>query len=255
MFYNTGFSYNGIHSSTYGVGACQVGKSAIEGQFGISRSLITEKTRNASSSILLGNSKDNLKFTLELYCENWTDTIKNNVIQWLFNQDEDYKPLISDDNTGIVYYCMPVGDCKKNFFNVSSGYITVNFECNAPWGFTPINTITQTVTTTKNITINNTSNIVKWYYPEIEFTLAGSADITICNTSLSPMEYTIFEGLNTTETIYLYGERQQIISSTGLYRYNKHNGNFLRLKQGNNIIGVIGACSITIRTQYPIIIF
>ena len=103
MFYNSGFSYNGIHSSTYDIFACQIDSSNIEGQL-LKQSLNTDKTKKSQKSNLYDMNKDNLTFTLTIATENWTNDKKDNVIKWLFSDTTNYSPLISDDDINVVYY-------------------------------------------------------------------------------------------------------------------------------------------------------
>ncbi len=255
MFYNSGLSYNGIHSSTYDIFACQIDSSNIEGQL-LKQSLNTDKTKKSQKSNLYDMNKDNLTFTLTIATENWTNDKKDNVIKWLFSDTTNYSPLISDDDINVVYYCKPIS-IEKVFFRESQGYLKVDFECNAPYGF---NEVTHTynlttISTATDITVSNTSNVATYMYPEIEFTLASTnTGISLKNKTVNN-EITSFTGLNIGETIYMNGERCEILSSLGdsTYRYNKHNGIFLRLTQGNNTIEVTGKCTLTIKSQYPIL--
>lgn len=254
MFYSSEFSYKGISSETYNVFICQVGKSNIEGDV-LNQVLNTEKIKGMKSTSLYGIERENLKFSITLTCNEWTAQKKDDILKWFCGDEEKYYPFISYDDLNVVYYCKPVS-IDKTFFRFSQGYLNISFECNAPYGFTLPQTNTYNLTTISSpttVTINNSSNIVKYYYPEIEITLNGTS-ISLKNKTINN-EITSFTGLTSGETIYMNGEKQEILSSLSetTYRYSNHNGIFLRLAQQNNAIEVTGKCTLKIKTQYPIL--
>ena len=252
MFFNPKFLYKGIESDDYDVFLCQVGKSNITGNI-LSQTLNSEKSRNNNKSSLYDINKENLRFSINVTSRNWTNTVKNNILKWFCDDEKTYHPFISRDDETILYYSKQIS-IDKTFFQSPQGYLTIDFECNAPWGFKlpQVNTynISSSPTT---ITINNPTNCVKYYYPEIEITLNGTS-VSLKNKSLDD-ETMSFSGLTNGETIYLNAERQEILSSLGdnVYRCDKHNGIFLRLIQGNNQIEVTGQCTLKIKTEYPIL--
>lgn len=260
MFVNTGFSYNGKHSLTdfdNPIYLIRMGSSNAEGSIIGNITIDKEMLKNDVSVIKYGVRRDVLTFTLTMFAYQWTDKLKDDVIKWLFY--ENYKPLISDDYPDVIYYCVPVGDCRKYFYDVDSGYITIPFECNAPWAFKYQEDefdLSDIVSTT-SILVENKSNInKKYYYPEVEFTLQDSnRNLTLENITLN--ESTIFTNLDIGETITFNGQRERIVSDLGedVYRYDNHNGIFLRLVQGFNEIEVTGKCILKIKSYFPYVKF
>ncbi|MCG8499571.1 MAG: hypothetical protein MJB12_04065, partial [Firmicutes bacterium] len=55
------------------------------------------------------------------------------------------------------------------------------------------------------------------------------------------------------ETVYIKNESEEIITDLiDTYRYQNHNGVFLKLRRGTNNLQVEGACNITLRYQYRV---
>lgn len=254
MFINDAFTYNGISSSTYNMYLIRNDNNYIQIPFGVKRTVITEKAINNPKPYFFGVNEEVLKFRVKIGFEGeWTDDIRKDVANWLF-QDE-YKPFISPDNTDIIYYCMPVGDASLYLTYLSQGYVELEFECNSPYAYSPVQEQIfdlSAIAVPTQITLSNNSNIAKYYYPEIEIVKIETGDVSLKNISNNNIEFK-FTGLQNNETVYVDNDRKRIITSLiGVYRYSAFNKNWLMLVSGENTIEVTGKCRITVRSQFPI---
>lgn len=257
MFLKTGFTYNGIHSDTYNCILASFGTNNEDTPFGFGGQSILEETINGENEPLLyGIHRNPLTITLTLYSADvWTKAKRMQVASWLL--EKTYKPLISDDDTSIVYYCMCVDSPKKIMYGNEIRGIELTFRCNSAYAYTATTTLIDTVTGSKTITIDTrTSNYKEPYKDlEIEFTLVGAnTALSIVNTTDANRTLS-FSGLTALETIYINQKKKQILSSLGLERVSKSNLTWLRLMPNVvNSLTVTGSCSITFRYKLPLIL-
>lgn len=251
MYLKTGFSYNGVHSSEFDLLAVRTDNGMIEFPFGVSRDIIEEKI-NKRNPYFFGIEEQPLEFTIELSKEGGIDyNLRTKIVKWLFT--DTYKPLVFDDNDFIIYYAIAIGEPTRMDNGIEEGYITINFRCNAPYGYSQPVTITELVEGTKIIIINNLSNVLDEYYPEVEFTLKGNnKNLTIRNLSDNGREF-VFNNLNEGETVYVDNAKKRIVSNLpNIYRYDNFNKHWLKLMYGKNLLEITGDCEIKFRLQYPI---
>lgn len=257
MFINTEFSYDGVSSSYYGVYAVHPTGGLVQGQYGINRSIISEKIPNNSLPNFFGIEEEVLKFKIYLYAENGWDYDKRKAVsQWLFKND--YKPFISADNPQVVYECMVTGSSLFSLAGDLQGYIEIEFTCNAPYGWSNWSTIGYDLSYNEDVVgiqILNNCNLNDYIvYPEVEFMLSGSTSLSLINLSDGARE-TKFQNLTDGETIY-FDNKKKIIKTnlSGTYRYANFNGKWLKLVMGYNNIQVIGKVIINIKMRFPIVI-
>jgi phage-related protein len=255
MFNEVNFSYDGISTTAFGLMVVRVGETGMkERPFGVSRNIVEEKIRGKNSPYFYGIEEDPLQFDITLGKEGvWTDDFKKSVVKWLFKND--YKPLISDDNTGIIYYCMAVGTPKFYDNSKGEGYITLTMRCDSPYAWSLPTTEDYDLSTNTGgqiILLNNTSNIVEYYYPEVEITLMEGTDFSLDNLNDTSNAFA-FTDLVAGEVIYVNNQRKQIITNQpGLFRYDNFNKNWLKLVQGVNQIQVNGKVKLHFEMQFPV---
>jgi predicted phage tail component-like protein len=255
------FEYDGKKCTEFGIVLVRLDGGMQETNFMPNQSIL-EDTTTRDIPYFYGTKKEPLTIPVTVAKINkygdsaiWTYEDKLKISQWLFQQE--YKPLIFSDNPNVVYYCMPIGDNKRFFNGLDQGYATLQFRCDAPYGFTyPMQVDTydlSTNTTTTTLEIDNLSNVNKYYYPEIEFEMVGSTAISLKNLSDGGRIFS-FTGLNTDETVYVSNQEgyRFVKSDTNLNRLGNFNKNWLRLAQGVNRIEVTGQCKIQLRSQFPI---
>lgn len=63
-----------------------------------------------------------------------------------------------------------------------------------------------------------------------------------------------FDNLNNGETVFIDCENKDIMSDLPMtYRYNNHNGTYLRLEVGENVLTGIGDCEVEIRCEFKVL--
>lgn len=259
MFISTDFTYNGISSTDMHLLVSNVNNSGLlEVPFGVSQSINEEKIKGRLIPYKYGINREPLSFTVTLCLEDnykWDDDFRKSVVQWLFQ--EDYAPFISDDHPDIVYYCIPTGDVKRYDNWLQQGYTTITFRCDAPWGWSYPQAVADydfsDLTTPQTIQLANDSNIVKYYYPEVQIEVTSSMTVTLKNITDAGREFT-FTGLQVGERVYINNAMQEIVSSLTpvTYRLGNFNKNWLRLVPGVNYIEIENPCKLEFRNQFPI---
>lgn len=173
------------------------------------------------------------------------------ICRWLFQKE--YKPFISYDNAGIVYYVIFT---KGNNFETSAkeGYLNLEMRLNAPHGYSNPLISTYRVKGEKQIKLYNNSNLDDIVYPDIEFELLNNTtSLEIRNESIG--QSIIFNDLEPNEHIFVYNDMlKDVVSMTDKNRniFNKFNKEWLKLRYGKNRIKIIGECKIKFINQYPI---
>jgi predicted phage tail component-like protein len=260
MYIGLNFKYDGIDNDYYGVSLVRVSSGLTEFNFGVNRNIIEEKLKG-KNPYDFGNDEEPISFTLTIakIDQNdlkWSLENRKDISKWLFQ--EDYKPLIFEDNPEIVFYCRAIKG--QRFDNCSKeGYIDIEMRCNAPYVYSNPTTIAYDLTNKSEqiITINNISNVDDFYFPEVEFELTGTTTgFSIINNTDKGREFK-FTGLTPLEIVYTNNETRNIISSlesTDIYRYDNFNKNWLRLLCGENILKISGGCKVKVRNNFPLMI-
>jgi len=252
------FIFDGINSQDMGLYIVRIGGSSeITSPFAPAQNIVEEKRYKNHIPAFYRVEKEPLEFEIicSLLDEEFTPEKKMQLNRWLLH--EEYKEFISEDNPNIIYNVVSTEQIDLITFGSFKGYIKIKFRADAPWGwsssfFNAFN-LTESVSPTI-IQVTNYCNTQTYYYPEIEFTLAGTnTGITIKNFSNSG-ETLQFIGLSETETVYVNNDSKIIISDTGLYRIGKLvNKKFLSLVYGVNRIEITGKCTISFRCKFPLL--
>lgn len=250
--------FDNVKLEDMGLIVVDVGTSGMkEIGFGVKRNIVEDTFGSNRYFIRVDKEPLVIPITLALKLEYKFDYEKRRDIVNLLFQDE-YKILVSEDNPQICYYCIVEGESKRFDNYLNDGYVTLNFRCDAPHGWSyPVSTDEIDLsdnTTSTVITLDNLGNVDKYYLPEIEIELVGDAtSVSLRNLSDEGREFK-FMGLQHGETIYISNKNKRIKSSLGddVYRLEKFNKQWLRLLQGQNHIEVIGKCIIRTRMQFLI---
>ena len=254
MFIETDAIFDGTYFSDMNLTLISTGTGAREVNFGTKQNIVEEKVR--SKNYFYRVDEEPLTFSITVLLDEdkeWSYERRREVINWLFKQE--YKEFRSLDFPNIVYYVIATGDAKLTLASSQRGYFTIEFRCDAPYGWTyPVSNMYYDLsdnTTSTIIEIENISNI-KTVYPEVEFELKStSSSMSIVNLDDGMRKFE-FSGLINNEQIYVDNGKQRIITSVAnTYRLNKFNKNWLRLIQGANRLQVTGKCILQIRCQFP----
>ena len=259
MFVCRNFSYNGIDGSDmYGLMLVRTDNGMIEQKLGIARKTVTETVKNKSKVYSYGFEDSVMTFTAEFAKEDaWTFAERVAVSKWLF--EDTYCDFVSED-FDLVYKCVAVGD-PYFYTNGLNGYLKVEFECDAPFAYSPSSTSAFDLSSNPSggtiINVYNNSNVPNYYFynPEIEFTLVG-ANTSFKSTNLSDSNRVFqFTSLTALETVYVNNETQKIYSALSDTRLNNlTDKRFLRLKYGLNRLKIEGTCTVNLRYQFPMIL-
>ena len=170
---------------------------------------------------------------------------------WLFQNE--YKPFISEDNPSRIYYCIAVNPTEFTTNGSEEGYFTVDFRCRDGfgWSLPVIDEYDLTDIASTPLQITNFSNVLDYYYPEIEFELKSTnTGVSLVNSSDGGRTFA-FSNLTIGESIYVDNQKRVIISDTNSNRFDKFNKNFFRLTKGVNYITVAGKCILRIKMTFP----
>lgn len=194
MFISEYFIYDGIPSTEFGLKLVKMDTSMTETNFGLRQNIVEQSGKNSDLPYLIEVKNEPLPIELTFAKEGeWKEEDKQKVVKWLFQGK--YKPLISSDNLGVAYYCTPVGDARRFYNGMGQGYVTIEFRCDAPYGWSyPLDTQFYDLssnTTKEIIEWTNKSNIKDIYYPEIQFEVFAkpkSEVLTVSNNSVTTTE-------------------------------------------------------------------
>lgn len=244
-----GFTYNGEHSSTYGIISVHTQSGLFEESFLPTRSIIEEKTFARDEPYLFGFEYSPSEIPLTLFFEDgWDETKINEVAMWLFQPN--FKPLIFDEDDSRVYYCTYNGDPKIIHNGIKQGYVTISMRCNSPFSYTPV------YSHRADLVINPTFTEIELFnighldcFPTIQIEKVGNGDISIINYTDGGKE-TKITGLLDDEVVTIDGDNEDISTSLlNTYRYNNFNNNFLKLPRGINRLKITGNGILTFTYQ------
>ena len=257
QFRNVYFQFDGKNSKDRNLKIVSVGNSTKGNIFGVNQDIkeydsgtdipIFLNTKRKIPTIQITIMKVNKYNRAEAYRK---DELRE-ISRWLFQRE--YKPFISWDNTGIVYYAIfTKGEDFEN--TAKEGYINLEMRLNAPHAYSNQLIDYFRVSNEKKVEIYNNSNLEKFIYPDVEFELLnGTTRLEIINESIN--QRVVFNGLEPNEHIYVYNDGlKDVVSLKDNNRniFNKFNKEWLKLKYGRNRLKIIGDCNIKFINQYPI---
>lgn len=255
---NTAFIFDGVNSLDKGLHIIKINDGIFSSPYISRQNIIEEQMPKKHIPIYYTVQKQSFEFEVifSLLDEEFTPENKYDLARWLI-QDE-YKEFISTDYVGKIFYVIATNQADFMSGGNNKGYFSLNFRTNAPWAYSPVEIQTydlSAITIPTTIQIENKSNALKHYKPEIQIELMGnSTGVELHNLSIGNNKLTL-SNLNTNEIIYINNETKQIVSNlAGAYRLSSWNKQPLILTHGINNIRVSNKCKITIRNQFPILI-
>ena len=253
---NTTFIFDGISSTDMGLYIVRINGGEFNSPYISSQDIVEQETYDRHVPHFFKTRKRPLEFelTFTIGDEPFTPEIKYKLARWLIH--EEYKEFQTTDDLTKIYNVIAISDVDFISFGTHQGYFTIRFRCDAPWAWTRrylSNYDLSAITAPTIISMDNLSNIAKYYYPEIEFTLKDTnTGIQLRNLSDGGRIFK-FEGLTAGETIYINNERKSIISDIpATYRLSNFNKGWFRLTYGKNNIEVTGKCMLQTRMKFPI---
>jgi phage-related protein len=247
---STGFTYDGIHSSYFGILNVHTNSGLFEEAFLPTRSIIEEKTFGRHEPYFFGFEYSPAELSLEFYFQDGWDEYKlNEVALWLYQMN--YKPLVFDEDDSRIFYCMYEGDPKILHAGLKQGYISIKMRCNSPFSYTPVDIREETFTNNTLGTEIELFNVGHTEcYPTITIEKTGTGDISITNLGIIPNKEFKFTGLLNGEIVTVDCENEDIVTSlVNTYRYSNFSNNYIKLPTGINTLKIIGDAKITFAFQ------
>jgi len=170
--------------------------------------------------------------------------------RWLLGRNT-YLPLqICQDDISSVYFNVIFTSAKNKYIgNIHQG-ITLNAECDAPFGFTEEKTYSCTVDGDGSITnstfnFDNQSDDTDYLYPSIVFqTNDIGTSVSLTNNTDEGRSFAFggigYDPISVNETITVNNYNQTIVSDSGLRRLSKFNKKWFRLLPGINSLTLVG---------------
>jgi phage-related protein len=249
---STNFYYDGISSESMGVYLIRTSSGLFSVPYIPPRDIIEDFPTMAKKpySYKSKNQQYQINMVFSTLTNNMNATKLKEIASWLFQ--DDYKEFYSEDDPDKKFYLFASNQVDFMTNGANEGYFEVQWRSKFPYAIQAETTPTYTIDLSDTITLTNTSNVDEYYYPEVEFTFTATpCDFALINVS-DDSRITSFTGLSLNETIYFDNEKKQIISDTGLYRYDNFNKNWFRLVYGANQIIVAGYVELQFRMNFPV---
>lgn len=257
--YGKSFTYSGRNSNDFGVVLCSFETSDTMRDTAIDYTVNkSELTPNRSIANYYNHKfSDVMQFSVGVCkCQGdpFTEAERREIVGWL-TSSKGYQLFHVQDFPGndyhqnIDYFATCVG-YKEFTPNGAINGMSFDFECNAPYGFSPEEVTNFDITTTGTVTINNTSD--EWnedYYPILELEGKSTGTVNITNNVYPDtiMELKIKNG----QRLLIDNQDGDITDNVGIFDYSTDtNLKWLRLKHGENVITISGNVKGCIKCRY-----
>jgi len=253
---STNFTYDGISGSSMGIYLIRTSSGLFDFPYVPSRNISEDYPKNAISPYFYNAQiqPQTLKLTFSALEETIDENLFKEIAKWMFQSK--FKSFISEDSADKIYYLMAVNEIKPKINANKQGYFEVDFRSKFPYALTRSATPTFDLTdneTTTTIEIDNKCDVFEYFYPEFSFEISEASTPTFSLTNLSDNNRTTsFSDLLNGEIITIDNQKQIIVSSNNIYRFNNFNKNWFRLVQGTNKIQVQGKGILSFYMQFPV---
>jgi len=181
-FFGASFIYDNIPSETFDLRIMNFEQSPIELDSSGKAELITETLPRRNNLYLYGKTQNEpMEFTLTVGSfESIPARNRNYILRWLLGRNQ-FLPfqIVQDDMMDTIFYVL-FTDTQLHFFGNEQKVFTIHGICNAPWGFTPEQTWTQTmnpnIATNKIFRIYNDGIINGYTDLKYSFSSKGAAN-------------------------------------------------------------------------------
>lgn len=238
-----------------GVSLVNTGTGMLTTQFMAEQEIVSDSIFNRDIPIFYGRNKKPLKYTLTLASTTknfWTFNKRREIARWLSGNSDQPKFCefyVTDDIDFIDkrWFFLYQGGINFTHNSLNEGYIDIEVINISPYTYSPVNSTNYDFsaigTTPTSFTFTNNGDLD--LYPEfMEITKIGNGDVSILNNSDGGREFK-FTGLINNEVLTIDNETRRIDTSlNATYRYDNHNGNFMKFVYGFNTLQITGACQI-----------
>jgi predicted phage tail component-like protein len=234
------FTYDGIHSSDFGILNVNSSGGLYEEQSLPTREIVEEKTFFRDEPYFFGFDYQPREFSIEAYFEEgWDDDSLAKVKKWLFQ--DTYKPLSFSDNPDIIYYCAVINTPTQVHNGLEQGYLKLDFRCNSPYVFSPVY-FEKFYVTEEEATVQIENKGAKLVYPIISVMKSVSGDVSITNLNHGGQTLSI-NNMTDRETVTI-DNYNEIVETNDVshesHIYNDVSDDFLELVTGVNNLKLAG---------------
>lgn len=254
MFNANYFTYDGIMSAQFGLQIASFDENgALQETSVFSPSITTNKSKNMKRFYATNvNINEPPQIEVTLVCEKGIDKItKRQVIAWL-SKGQDFKKLVihQTDMEDFCYMCKFQDISELTIGSVCVGF-TMTALMNSPYQYGNDTVVTKQSANYDNyrVVIRNASDILDDYiYPKIEFTLASGSNHSISVINETDDSAREFKMSNLPEGVKIVVDNElRIIDGAGVLLSNVEKKNWIRLKEGDNVL------RITLKGEFSII--
>jgi phage-related protein len=245
-------NFDGKSSSDFGIICANgSGNSLYEDLFVANKSIEEDSSPDRNIPYFKDVTLSPLDFPpLTLY---WTDGFNEEglqlIKQWL--NKKTYSEFFFEEYPIRHYFGLLYADNSLSHNGLGQGFATIKIRCNSPYAYSPAITNQNTITIPsegKDLMIENKGD--EFIYPSIQFTKIGDGDFSILNLTDGGNTFTLTE-LKDNETITIDNYNEEIDTDLpNIYRYENHNGNFLKLPVGRNRLIIRGECKLKYHYRY-----
>lgn len=190
-----------------------------------------------------------LSFAFE---ETWNESLIHRVKRWLAEQ-EYYKPMIFSEMPEKIFYCIYTGSPELLHNGLKQGVVqNITFRCNSPYVYSPfyeseIYDFSESTEPEELIFVNEGDTEI---WPQMLIEIQEDGDMSIANLSDGGKKLKFTELVNG-ERIFIDNEMEIITTDIiGTYRYDNHNGVFLRMLRGINNLHITGKVKLQFKYRY-----
>lgn len=249
MFTATEFTYDGIHSGTYGLKIASFNSDVMEEASYVVSNISTAKSAKSQRFFYLDATLDSPPtYEFSVVSESVIhETTLRDILKWLDSR-KGFKELIIMQPAfdGLTYKCIfSVSSIIYHSGNCVGLNLMATFDSPYQYG-TPIEVNVFSDGAVKDIYIfNDSDNVDEYIYPKVEFDTTDG-QISIINMTDDRTREFKFEGLNE-NTTYTVDNELKIIAGEGSDLLSKFSKKWLRLRRGTNHLRVTvnGAATIT----------
>lgn len=256
MFNATYFTYDGKHSSEYGLMIADFENSSTVETKAFSPTLNTIKPATLNRFFHGGITYDSVpQYQFSILSQSEINASqRRQILAWLVGRSQFKQLKIHQEGFEDLYYNCVFTDAAIIYVSGRChGFrVTANFDSPFARGASTSVTVTSG---THTVQINNLSNILDGYtYPIVQFT---GGQVEIVNQTDDPSRRFVFSGASAAETITVDNELQYISSTEGGEKLSNFTSkNWLRLRPGANTLVITSAGAVTITCpQYVMIGF
>lgn len=248
------FTFDGIKSSDIGVLAVRMESKATMPTIG-SASIDHKQNKYRITPHVYSVTRENISLSFKIMvfdsCGNigkWTPEKYREVGKWLIHNE--YKPLMSPDDNGKMYYAILTDMTDFEIVN-NMGHMEVTFATNSPYAWSLPSIEVYSPIGDNPMILHNASNIVDEYYPDIYLHSYEKQNIKMAN--LTTGQELVIKNVNKNELLFLDGQNKIITTNVfGKNIFKEFNREWLYLKYGNNLVKIDGNCKIEFKSQFPI---